>query len=120
MGGSQTHSVTNTQLQIQLAGIAGRLERIEKDIVDIKETVTCSDERVRAMEKQEAGRNPLTDNRIEQIEKRLEKHDAQIAELTKNVQSLAHTVKLFTWAGGIIVGGLLTWLMAQVLGLIGG
>jgi archaellum component FlaC len=115
---SESGRVTNVELREALARQEARLERIEKDIVEIKETVTCSDERVRAIEKQEAGRNPLTDNRIEQIEKRLEKHDEQIAELTKNVESLHQTVKVVTWVCGIAGAAIITWLIAQLLALI--
>ena len=118
MGSSQTHGVTNTQLQIQLAGIAGRLERIEADISEIKDTVVNNDNRVRIIEQDQAGVHPILDARLDALEKRTNKHDDQISELTKNVESLRQTVKVVTWVCGIAGAAIITWLIAQLLALI--
>ena len=118
MGGAQTHSVTNTAPQTQLAGIAVRLERIESDIGEIKETLMSNDTRVRAIEQGQAGIHPILDSRLDALEKRTSQHDVQIAELTKNVESLRQTVKTVTWVCGIAGGAVLTWLIAQLLALI--
>ena len=118
MGSSQTHGVTNTQLQIQLAGIAGRLERIEADISEIKDTVVNNDNRVRIIEQDQAGVHPVLDARLNALENRTNKHGAQIDELTKNMESLRQTVKTVTWVCGIAGGAVLTWLIAQLLALI--
>jgi len=118
MGSSSTHSVTNTQLQIQLVGIAGRLERIEKDIGEIKDKLMSNDTRVGAIEQAQAGVHPILDARLDALEKRTNKHDDQISELTKNVESLRQTVKVVTWVCGIAGAAVLTWLVAQLLALI--
>lgn len=118
MGSSSTHSVTNTQLQIQLAGIAGRLERIESDIGEIKDTLMSNDNRVRSIEQGQAGVHPVIDSRLDALEKRTTQHGAQIDELTKNMESLRQTVKTVTWVCGIAGGAIITWLIAQLLALI--
>ena len=115
MGSSTTHSVTNTALQTQLAGIAVRLERIEKDIGEIKDKLMSNDTRVGIIEQTQAGVHPILDARLDALEKRTNKHDDQISELTKNVESLRQTVKTVTWVCGIAGGAIITWLIAQLL-----
>jgi len=118
MGSSTTHGVTNTALQTQLAGIAVRLERIEKDIGEIKDRLMSNDTRVGIIEQTQAGVHPILDARLDALEKRTNKHDEQITELTKNVESLRQTVKTVTWVCGIAGGAIITWLIAQLLALI--
>ena len=118
MGSSTTHGVTNTALQTQLAGIAVRLERIESDIGEIKDKLMSNDTRVGAIEQAQAGVHPILDARLDALEKRTNKHDDQISELTKNVESLRQTVKTVTWVCGIAGGAIITWLIAQLLALI--
>ena len=118
MGGSQTHSVTNTQLQIQLAGIAGRLERIEVDIGEIKDKLMSNDTRVGAIEQAQAGVHPILDARLDALGKRTNKHDDQISELTKNMESLRQTVKVVTWVCMIAGAAVIGWVIGQLLALI--
>jgi len=71
-----------------------------------------------AIEQAQAGVHPILDARLDALEKRTNKHDDQISELTKNVESLRQTVKVVTWVCGIAGAAVLTWLVAQLLALI--
>lgn len=116
--GSSTGSVTNSTLQVQLAGIAERLKSIEQDITDIKKGIMESDVRMRSVEQDQAGMHPVINARLEAVERQAAKHDQQISELTKNVEQLRQTVKVVTWICGIAAGAVITWLIASLLALI--
>ena len=112
--------VTNAELRETLAVLASRMERIENDIAYVKQCVENSNERVRQIEQSEAGYHPLTTNRVERLESRVDAHGKQIDELTKSVHTIAQSVKTLSWALGIVFAGMLTWVLSQVFGLIGG
>ena len=111
--------VTNTAIQSQLVELSVRLTRMEKDLQEIKKTLFESDKKIGDMEKNEAGRNPLIERRLDNLEKRTDKHGAEIDELIKITQSLANTNKVLTWVAGLAGAGVLSWLIAQILSLIG-
>ena len=111
--------VTNTAIQSQLVELSVRLTRMEKDIQEIKKTLFESDKKIGDMEKNEAGRNPLIERRLDNLEKRTDKHGNEIDELIKITQSLANTNKVLTWVSGLAGGGIVAWLVAQILSLIG-
>jgi len=96
------------------------MERIETDIAYVKQCVENSNERVRQIEQSEAGYHPLTTNRVERLESRVDAHGKQIDELTKSVHTIAQSVKTLSWALGIVGAGILTWLVSQILAMIGG
>ncbi len=112
--------VTNAELRETLAVLASRMERIENDIAYVKQCVENSNERVRQIEQSEAGYHPLTTNRVERLESRVDAHGKQIDELAKSVHTIAQSVKTLSWALGIVGAGVLTWLVAQIMALIGG
>ena len=111
--------VTNTAIQSQLVELSVRLTRMEKDIQEIKKTLFESDKKIGDMEKNEAGRNPLIERRLDNLEKRTDKHEDEIDQLVKITQSLANTNKVLTWVTGLAGGGVIAWLIAQILSLIG-
>ena len=112
--------VTNTAIQSQLVELSVRLTRMVKDLQEIKSTLSSSGEKLSSLEKSEAGRYPLIENRLEALEKRTNKHGDEIDELIRVTQSLASTVKALTWVMGLIGSGILAWIVTQVLSLIGG
>jgi len=118
MAGSQTPDVSDMPLQAQLAAIEVRLKGIEGHIAEIKSTLASSNDRVRLIERDQAGAHPVLDARLGALEDRTTRHDAQIAELTKNVENLQQTVKTVTWVCGIAGAAVLTWLIAQLLALV--
>ena len=111
--------VTNTAIQSQLVELSVRFARMERDLQEIKDTLSASDKKIGDMEKSEAGRNPLIERRLDNLEKRTDKHGAEIDELIKITQSLANTNKVLTWVAGLAGAGVLSWLIAQILSLIG-
>lgn len=112
--------VTNAELRETLAVLASRMERIETDIAYVKQCVENSNERVRQIEQSEAGYYPLTTNRVERLESRVDAHEKQIDELAKSVHTIAQSVKTLSWALGIVGAGILTWLVSQILAMVGG
>ena len=115
--GKQTR-VTNNVIQEQLIKLSVGFDRIGKDIQEIKETLIANGKRMTEMEKNEAGQRPLIERRLDVLEKRTDKHDEQIQELAKLSQSLASSVKVLNWITGILSGGVLTWVVTQILSLI--
>ena len=111
--------VTNTAIQSQLVELSVRLTRMEKDLQEIKSTLSSSGEKVSSLEKSEAGRYPLIGRRLEALEKRTDEHEDEIDQLVKITQSLANTNKVLTWVAGLAGAGVLSWLIAQILSLIG-
>ena len=110
--------VTNTAIQSQLIELSVRFARMENDIQEIKSTLLASGEKVNSLEKSEAGRYPLIERRLDNLEKRTDKHGNEIDELIKITQSLANTNKVLTWVSGLAGGGVIAWLVAQILSLI--
>ena len=110
--------VTNTAIQSQLIELSVRFARMENDIQEIKSTLLASGEKVNSLEKSEAGRYPLIERRLDNLEKRTDKHGNEIDELKKITQSLASTIKILTWVLGIVGAGMLSWLVTQILSLI--
>ena len=94
--------VTNTAIQSQLVELSVRLTRMEKDLQEIKNTLLESDKKIGDMEKNEAGRSPLIERRLDSLEKRTDKHDTEIRELVKISQSLANSIKVLNWVTGIV------------------
>jgi len=92
---------------------------MEKDIQEIKNNLSESGDKVISLEKSEAGRYPLIDRRLDNLEKRTDKHEDEIDQLVKITQSLANTNKVLTWVAGLAGAGVLSWLIAQILSLIG-
>ena len=110
--------VTNTAIQSQLIELSVRFARMENDIQEIKSTLLASGEKVNSLEKSEAGRYPLIERRLDNLEKRTDKHGNEIDELIKITQSLANTNKVLTWVAGLAGAGVLSWIVTQILSLI--
>ena len=116
---SKQSRVTNTAIQSQLVELSVRLTRMEKDLQEIKSTLSSSGEKVSSLEKSEAGRYPLIDRRLDNLEKRTDKHGEEIDKLIIISQSLANSIKVLNWVSGLAGGGVIAWLVAQILSLIG-
>ena len=111
--------VTNSAIQSQLVELSVRFARMERDLQEIKDTLSASDKKIGDMEKNEAGRNPLIERRLEALEKRTDEHDIEIKELVKISQSLANSIKVLNWVTGIVGAGVVSWIVMQILSLIG-
>ena len=110
--------VTNSAIQSQLVELSVRFARMERDLQEIKGTLSASDKKIGDMEKNEAGRNPLIERRLEALEKRTDKHGEEIDKLIIISQSLANSIKVLNWVSGLAGGGVIAWLVAQILSLI--
>lgn len=110
--------VTNTAIQSQLVELSVRFARMEKDIQEIKNNLSESGDKVISLEKSEAGRYPLIERRLEALEKRTDKHGEEIDKLIIISQSLANSIKVLNWVSGLAGGGVIAWLVAQILSLI--
>lgn len=102
----------------QIAGFATRLEQVARDIAEIKAMLQQVDERVRALERSEAGEHPLLNSRIDAAWRRIEEHERKIEDIKQVVARLEHSNRLMAWLGGILGSTLVAWLLVQVLQLI--
>lgn len=118
MATSQTSSVSNAVLQSQLNDIVRRLGVIETAIIEVKKEVTDRTQYVSDFERSQAALHPLIDARLTAVELQTSEHDKQITKLTESVLELKQTVKIVTWVCGIAAGGIISWLIAQLLALI--
>ncbi|GIV86616.1 MAG: hypothetical protein KatS3mg054_0645 [Chloroflexus sp.] len=110
--------VSNTSLQRQIAELTTRVNRIAEDVTEIKQMLKAVEERVRALENQEAGSHPIMESRIDAAWRKLEDHDRRIDNLAQIVARLDHSNKLMAWLGGILGSTVLIWLVTQILEVV--
>ena len=115
--------VSNTALQKLISDLSAQMR---EGIGEIKVTLKSIDERVRALENNEAGAHPLIDSRIDAAWRKLDEHDKRITTLTDTViemkqtdAQLQHTNKLLAWLGGLLGSAVVLWLIGQILSLVG-
>ncbi len=116
-------------LQSQMTDLGARMDR---GFEELKTIMSGVETRVRALETREAGCQPLTQARLDAAWREIDAQEAQIkalteiiAKLSKSIEELATRVtkleegfKLVKWAGGLIAGSVITWIVLQTLGLI--
>lgn len=100
-------------------------ERMDRGFGELKEILQGIDDRVRRLENNEAGCQPLVNNRLSEAFRQLDKHTADIKTLTDTIgqmketmAELQHANKILTWIGGLLGSALILWLVSQLLGLI--
>jgi DNA repair exonuclease SbcCD ATPase subunit len=120
---AETDRVSNTALQKLISDLSAQMR---EGIGEIKVTLKSIDERVRALENNEAGAHPLIDSRIDAAWRKLDEHDKRITTLTDTViemkqtdAQLQHTKKLLAWLGGLLGSAVVLWLVGQILSLVG-
>jgi chromosome segregation ATPase len=120
---AETDRVSNTALQKLISDLSAQMR---EGIGEIKVTLKSIDERVRALENNEAGAHPLIDSRIDAAWRKLDEHDKRITTLTDTViemkqtdAQLQHTNKLLAWLGGLLGSAVVLWLVGQILSLVG-
>ena len=120
---AETDRVSNTALQKLISDLSAQMR---EGIGEIKVTLKSIDERVRALENNEAGAHPLIDGRIDAAWRKLDEHDKRITTLTDTViemkqtdAQLQHTNKLLAWLGGLLGSAVVLWLVGQILSLVG-
>ena len=89
--------VTNTAIQSQLIELSVRFARMENDIQEIKSTLLASGEKVNSLEKSEAGRYPLIERRLDNLEKRTDKHGNEIDAVASAAQFGLTNPLLVAW-----------------------
>ena len=120
---AETDRVSNTALQKLISDLSAQMR---EGIGEIKVTLKSIDERVRALENNEAGAHPLIDSRIDAAWRKLDEHDKRITTLTDTViemkqtdAQLQHTNKLLARLGGLLGSAVVLWLVGQILSLVG-
>jgi hypothetical protein len=105
----------NTVLQAQLTQLG---ETMQAGFNELKALIQNVDQRVRMIETQEAGCQPLVNSRLAAVEGKVADHEKTIADLKTTITELKHTNKLLTWIGGIAGSALIIWFISQLTGLI--
>ncbi len=93
-------------------------ERIDRGFEKLERKLDGIDERVRGLENREAGCQPVITSRLDLLSSDVSDHEKEIQVLKDTVVSLANTVKIVSWAGTILGGAVLLWLINNLLGLI--
>ena len=98
---------------------------MDRSFTELKEILQGMDDRVRRLENNEAGCQPLVNSRISEAFRQLDKHTADIKTLTDaiaqmkaTITELQHANKILTWIGGLLGSALILWFVTQLLGLI--
>jgi FtsZ-binding cell division protein ZapB len=102
-------------LQVQINNLG---ERMDAGFREVKEAIQAFESRVRAVEQQHAGCQPLLQSRIDAAWRKIDEHDTDIKALHQMVTELKQTNRILTWLGGILGSALLIWLISQILGLL--
>lgn len=110
--------MTTTQTSVLQAQITQLGETMQAGFNELKTLIQNVDQRVRAIETQEAGCQPLVNSRLAAVEAKASAHDKDIADLKTTIAELKHNNKLLTWIGGITGTALIGWLITQLLSLI--
>lgn len=108
--------VSNSGLQKQISDLSAQLRQ---DIGEIKMTLKSIEDRVRALETNEAGSHPLMESRIDAAWRKLDDHDKRMQVMSDSLQQLQHANKLMTWLGGLLGSAVLLWLIGQILAMVG-
>ena len=94
-------------------------DRMDKNFNEIKAMLQDYEKRIRGLENEQAGCQPLTNARLTAVETLIRSHDNQIQALNQTVEELQSTNKFLAFIGGTAGGALILWLVGQFLGLIG-
>jgi len=114
------------------AGYAGLQEQInqlgasmEKGFNRIEALLASYEARTRMLEQQEAGCQPIINNKLENVSIRLLDHDAlfnkmreEINVMSKNIQELQASNRILKWLGGLVGSAVVLYIVAALLKLI--
>jgi uncharacterized coiled-coil protein SlyX len=110
-----TRQQTLANLQKQIDKLC---ERIDKGYDRIEALISKVDERVRGLERVEAGDHPLINRTLVDHSKTIERHDDLLKAIMLDISALKHTNKILSWLGGIMGSTVIVWVVGQLLGLI--
>lgn len=121
-GTGQAAALQAGALQAQITALG---ERMDRGFSELKEILQGMDDRVRRLENNEAGCQPLVNSRLNEAWRQLDQHTNDIkalndafAKLKDTIAELQHANKILTWIGGILGSAVIVWLITQLLGLI--
>lgn len=115
--------ITTNDLQRQIVNLGARMD---EGFREIKEIVRNSESRLRDLETREAACNPIVNAKLDAAWREIDDHKAKIKDLGDNddehevaIAKLMQQIKVMTWIAGIAGAALITWLIGQVMNLIG-
>ncbi|KKM08405.1 hypothetical protein SY88_23745 [Clostridiales bacterium PH28_bin88] len=98
---------------------------MDQGFAKLESMMSAVEERLRCLEKNDAGYQPLTTSRVDAAWRRLEEQQATISEHNKmlhainlEIAGLKRTNVILSWLGGIMGSAVIIWLLGQILGLI--
>lgn len=98
---------------------------MDKGFAELREQIALFDIRVRAMENQHAGCQPLLTSKLDAAWRKIEEHSIEIKalseanqKLNQMVTELQHSNKILTWVGGLLGSALILWFVTQLLGML--
>ena len=100
-------------------------DRMDKGFEEIKRILGNVEERIRCLERNDDGYQPLLTARVDVNNKKLDDHEKLIQRHTDlitainlDIAGLKKTNAILSWLGGIMGSGIIIWLLGQFLGLI--
>lgn len=103
----------NAAVQAQIDSLG---ETMRAGFSEIKGILQGLDERMRSLERSEAGCYPLINQRLEALNTQLGSLDKQVKEHENMITELVHTNRVLKWIAGIMTAILTTMLIALATG----
>lgn len=123
----------NDALEAQLTALGAT---VQQGFQRIEQTLLSLDQRLRGLENREAGCQPLINSRLDAAWKTIDELKAELIVM-KNRQAadkanqdeaitaqaltigrLSHSLAVARWIGGLVGGGVVTYIVTQLMGLI--
>jgi chromosome segregation ATPase len=109
------------------SALEARIDRLEERMVagftDIQDMLRSYDERTRAIERLEAGCQPIVYARLDAIQQDLLDHNTrlamksqQIININTQMSDLMHMYRLFVWVGTAMGGSIISLIVALITG----
>lgn len=100
-------------------------QRMDKGFCKLETMLQAMDERMRAIEQNQAGSHPVFMARLDAAWRQIEEHKGKIGSLDTDIQqiklvveTLKSTKSLAGWIGGVLSGAALTWIVVKLLELV--
>jgi predicted RNase H-like nuclease (RuvC/YqgF family) len=111
--------VSNEVLQHHITELSVHLEHVSSDLCSIKEQLKSLDQRLRSIENQNSSSHPVLEIQISELQKHNIQVEKRLDILERSLLRLESSNRILTVIGGVLGTTTVTWLITQVLNMIG-